>query len=537
MKLRESHIEQMDDKVFDVLVVGGGINGAVSCASLSTKGASVALVDKGDFASLTSQESSNLVWGGIKYLEGMEFGLVRKLCHSRNLLISHYPSTVREIRFFVTLKKNFRLGRVFLYLGTLFYWLMGSFFTRPPRLLSNRIINRDEGQVQTEECAGGVEYSDAYLLDNDARFVFNFIKRAIASGAKVANYVESLGSTRGKDGIWSTEVKDLLSGRTFTIRSKALINACGPLADRYNEMSNIATGHQHLFSKGIHLLVEKITDSKRVLSFFADDGRLFFVIPMGSRSCLGTTDTRVDELPPFVTEEDRSFVLDNINKRLRLKKKLTRDDIIAERCGVRPLVVEPNGNKDVSEGDWSSLSRKHALEIDRAKKQLCIFGGKLTDCINVGDEVADAIVDLGIPLRYKNKKWYGEPSRQEKKRFLKKAQSLQLDSMTDPSASEPLSERYWRRYGMDAFEMLDEIEKDASKAEILLKGTEYTRCEIEYIAQREMVSKLEDFLRRRSKIALLVRRTEIENAQGLQETGQMLFGEQSQDKINEYFAS
>jgi glycerol-3-phosphate dehydrogenase len=102
MKLRESNFEKLDSRVFDVLIVGGGINGAVSAAALATQGASVALIDMGDFASATSQQSSNLVWGGFKYLEGGELGLVRKLCLSRNRLIRAYPSSVREIRFFVT---------------------------------------------------------------------------------------------------------------------------------------------------------------------------------------------------------------------------------------------------------------------------------------------------------------------------------------------------------------------------------------------------------------------------------------------------
>src|SRR5947199_10873117 len=99
MQLRETNLARLREREFDVLVLGGGINGAVSAACLSARGAKVALIDRGDFAGLTSQESSNLAWGGIKYMEGYEFGLVRKLCLSRNHLIRSYPSTVQEIRF------------------------------------------------------------------------------------------------------------------------------------------------------------------------------------------------------------------------------------------------------------------------------------------------------------------------------------------------------------------------------------------------------------------------------------------------------
>ena len=101
MQLRETNIRKLSDTTYDVLIIGGGINGAVSAAALSGKGAKTALIDQGDFAGLTSQESSNLAWGGIKYMESYEFPLVRKLCMSRNHLIRNYPSTVNEIRFFI----------------------------------------------------------------------------------------------------------------------------------------------------------------------------------------------------------------------------------------------------------------------------------------------------------------------------------------------------------------------------------------------------------------------------------------------------
>ena len=111
MKLRVSNLAKLDGGAFDVAVIGGGINGAVSAAALSAQGASVALIDQGDFAGLTSQESSNLVWGGIKYLENGDVALVRKLCSSRNRLIETYPSQVKEIRFFATLEPGFRRSR------------------------------------------------------------------------------------------------------------------------------------------------------------------------------------------------------------------------------------------------------------------------------------------------------------------------------------------------------------------------------------------------------------------------------------------
>src|SRR5215831_19370766 len=138
--LRSANVARLGESEFDVLVVGGGINGAVTAACLSARGAKVALVDRGDFASFTSQQSSNLAWGGIKYMESYELGLVRKLCLSRNHLIRSYPSTVQEIRFFAVHPKKFRHGLLLLILGAWLYWLIGNFFTRRPRLLSRAAI-------------------------------------------------------------------------------------------------------------------------------------------------------------------------------------------------------------------------------------------------------------------------------------------------------------------------------------------------------------------------------------------------------------
>ncbi|MCB1325749.1 MAG: glycerol-3-phosphate dehydrogenase/oxidase [Spirochaetales bacterium] len=533
MKLRESNIEKMQSRTFDVLIVGGGINGAVCASSLTSRGASVALIDRGDFSSFTSQESSNLVWGGIKYLETLEFGLVRKLCVARNHLIKSYPSNVKEIRFFVTLQKGFRHNRLFLFCGALLYWFIGAFFTRAPRLLSRKAIQAEEPVVDISSSPGGFEYSDAFLIDNDARFVFKFIRAAMDHGGIVGNYLESAGSRREGD-LWVTEVRDLIGNRSFQIRSKVLINACGPYVDQHNQLSGEQTEHHHLFSKGIHLLVDRVTPQRRVLTFFADDGRLFFVIPMGNKSCIGTTDTRVEELPARVTEEDRQFVLRNINKLLKLDPPLNEGHIIAERCGVRPLVVEARPKKRDT-GDWTALSRKHAIEANREHRIVSIFGGKLTDCLNVGNEVAAEVRALGIEMPFYNIRWYGEPPRQVKEEFYHQARLMNLDAMTAPTSSEALSRRFWRRYGAAAFNLLEDIRNDPAMGELLIEGTEYIRCELYHAARREMVTRLEDFLRRRSKIALQVRTETIRGAPGLAEACEILFGEDGPAQIRRYF--
>lgn len=531
MTLRENNIKRLDHENYDVLIIGGGINGAVAAASLAARGAKIAIIDKGDFAGFTSSQSSNLAWGGIKYMETYEFGLVRKLCRSRNQLMQCYPSTVKEIRFLTTIDKGFRYSPLFLYLGTILYWIMGNGFTRFPRLLGRSTIKKEEKVINLGSAAGGFEYSDAYLYDNDARFVFQFIRSAMNYGAVAANYVESLGSKRD-EGWWTTQCKDNETNTTFDIKSKVIINACGPYADYHNKLNHQTTKHHHAFSKGIHLIVDRITRNERVLTFFADDGRLFFVIPMGPKTCIGTTDTRVDSPKTEVTAEDRKFVLDNINARLMLSKPLTEKSIIAERCGVRPLVVTSGEGENT---DWLQLSRKHAIELNEKERHISIYGGKLTDCLNVGDEIADLVKKLKVNMPHFDKIWYGEPHEEVKKEFFHQAELMNLDSYTSKTSSEKLSQRFWRRYGAQAFEMLESIRADPTAADLLIERAEYVRCEIEHAARREMITRLDDFLRRRSKISLVVTRQELEAAPGLKTACKILFGAKADVKYQEYF--
>jgi glycerol-3-phosphate dehydrogenase len=532
--LREANIGRLSEAPFDVLIVGGGINGAVSAACMSARGARVALIDRSDFASFTSQQSSNLAWGGIKYMESFEFPLVRKLCMSRNHLIRSYPSTVQEIRFYAVHQKGFRHGLWKLVLGTWLYWLIGSFFTKRPRLLTRGDMKREEPILKLDGSDGGFEYSDAYLHDNDARFVWNFVRKALDHGCIATNYVESLGSKHEADGTWSTRARDVVSGKELVIRSRVLVNACGPFVDELNETAKIETTHRHVLSKGIHLIVDRLTPHRRVLTFFADDGRLFFVIPMGTRTCIGTTDTRVENPVSHVTDEDRAFVLDNINKRLSLPKPLTEQDIVAERCGVRPLAVV-RGKQGTS--DWMQMSRKHIVEIDEKKRAISIFGGKLTDCLNVGEEIATAVKALGVEMPYEDARWYGEPPDETKREFLHQARLMNLDALTSPSSSEVLTKRLWRRYGAEALGLLESIRANPKMAEVLIEGAEYLRCEIEQSARREMITKLDDFLRRRSKISLVIRHDVLRDAPGLREACELLFAKDADARLAEYFAS
>jgi len=547
VSLRDRHLQRLRNEHFDTLVIGGGINGAVAAASLAGRGASVALIDRGDFASFTSQASSNLVWGGFKYLENYELWLVFKLCRSRNRLMKAYPANIRQIGFYASLDESAPYKPWFAGLGALGYWIIGQFGTKPPRLLSTDRIEREEPAVDTSNVAGGIEYFDGVLVDNDARFVFSFVRAAIEAGAAAANYVE-LVSAKRIDGRWVATVRDVDRGDEFTVTATTIVNAAGPFVDELNQEWGVRSDHRIVYSKGIHLVVRRLTthDHHRVLAFFDDTQRLFYVIPMGRRSVIGTTDTRVDTPFTEVTDDDVEFLLGQINARLDLDVPLTRADIIAERVGVRPLVVPTtqrrrswfrrrDGNTDPSTVDWTKLSRKHAVETDRERSIVTIFGGKLTDCLNVGEEVADEVEALGVPLEADLRNWYGEPAGATRDEFYRQARLMRLDEFRSKADTEPLTDRLWRRYGRRAFGMLEAIREDPTMAHDVMGSADYLRVELHSAARSEMVTRLEDFMRRRSKIELVVHDDDIRNSPGLFDVAEILFGDDAERRLAEYF--
>jgi len=535
--VRSDVLRRLADEEFDVLVIGGGINGAVAAAALSGHGVSVALVEKYDFASGVSSQSSNLAWGGIKYMESFEFGLVRKLCKCRNRLAQLYPSTVREVRFLTIIRRDFRWPAILVYLGSVLYWLLGSRKTQPPKYMSKTAIRNLEPLLDLTHVSAGFEYSDCHFNDNDARFVFNMIRTAGSHGAATANYT-SVVSAKRVAGLWKIDARNETTGEAFGMRAKVLINACGPYVDEVNTLIQQPTKYRHVLSKGVHLVVDRLSSLKRVLTLFASDGRLFFIIPMGNKACVGTTDSEVNNPNVAVTDEDRAFILKNVNAGLAIDPPLTMEDVIAERCGARPLAVSTGqtSSADSDEGsDWLQLSRKHALDVDPECAHISIFGGKLTDCLNVGDAIVEQVAQLGVKTTVSDSYWCGEPTENERLRFMKAAQSVNLDNSSpgsDRADCDRPSERLWRQYGTKAFELVQRIEQDADQKVPVLNCSSILRCEIEYARDKEMVITLEDFLRRRTRLAQLIRPDELMADPGMKRLCELLFPPSQKEKLN-----
>lgn len=164
-----------------------------------------------------------------------------------------------------------------------------------------------------------------------------------------------------------------------------------------------------------------------------------------------------------------------------------------------------------------------------------MFGGKLTDCLNVGREVAKEVHQLGVPLERDLGNWFGEPARATRDEFYRQAHLMKLDAFRSRPDLEPLSDRLWRRYGRRAFAMLDVIRNDPTMAQEIMDSADYLRVELVLAAHTEMITKLEDFMRRRSKIEQVIPADVLRGSHGLDEVATILFGDQAQARLQEYF--
>lgn len=476
--LRARQLERLQKETLDVLVIGGGINGAASLLALAAHGARAGLIDRGDFACETSQSSSNLIWGGIKYLEHLEFPLVWHLCASRNRLLELFPGSVRETRFLTLPGRGLKQSLPVLYAGTWLYWLLGRRRTRPPALVSRAEMAEVVPALSADTLRHGLEYSDACLPATDARFTLDFVFAAVRAGAAAANYAEAVSARREKGG-WLVRVRDRAAGTEFDVRCRAVVNACGPFADKVNSLLGVETRFRHVFSRGAHLVVPRLQRRDEVVVIFAPDGRPFFILPFGELTIIGTTDTPVESPEAACTAEDRRFILETANAYLRPERRLLDGDVVAERCGIRPLALE-KGRRAAA--DWMALSRRHKIETDTSAAALTIFGGKLTDCLNVAEEVVSEARAMGLTLRPPDPLWHG---------------ALKPEGEKTGAAGPPLVE---------------------------LGGESYTRTELERMAAEEMAVTEEDFLRRRTALALKAKKDGLLDRPGVREALDIVLG-------------
>lgn len=369
---RAQYLQQLQNDTFDLLVIGGGITGAGIALDAVTRGLKVCLIEKSDFASGTSSRSTKLIHGGLRYLKQLEFGIVREVGQERAILYKNAPHIVIPERMLLPIVEGGSLGKYSTSLGLYVYDRLAGVEKEERRnMLSKEETLKKEPLLNQAILKGGGMYVE-YRSD-DARLVIEVMKTAVERGALCLNYVAFRSFTHNdKNQVNGAVAEDVLTGEKIQIRSKKIINACGPWVDEIRkEDQSLKKKRLHL-TKGIHVVVpkEKLPIQQSVY-FDVQDGRMVFAIPRGKIVYIGTTDTNYKEDTdfPFASKEDVEYVLAAANHMFP-SIRLTKDDVISTWAGLRPLIHEDGKNP-------SDLSRKDEIFISDSNL-ISIAGGKLT---------------------------------------------------------------------------------------------------------------------------------------------------------------
>jgi glycerol-3-phosphate dehydrogenase len=388
IRSRNAQLEALGNHIFDVLVLGGGITGVATAHELTRRGYRTALIDSHDFASGTSQESSQLIWGGIKYLERGHIRQVAGLCAARNEWVQQYPDRVARQRFLYPHYGHDPHSLPTILAGAWAYWAIGSGVGWPPLYRSAGSVKRFVPDLAADAVTGGLEYTDARMTTSDARLVLDLLFDAVDTGLTAVNYVEfKTARHTGRHAEFEVEVADGVDPRNFGIRAHWIVNTTGVWVDEVNDRLGVKTPHSLCFSKGIHLVLPRIETREKSLTCVAKDGRIFFVIPWGEATLVGTTDTPHEERPGRVLadRDDIEYLRRECESKFRMK--VEDADILNTKAGLRPL-VRP---KNMKGKDFLELSREHKVWSDPTARISALWGGKYTDAFEMARELADTV--------------------------------------------------------------------------------------------------------------------------------------------------
>ena len=488
---RDQALEKLaatDGRPLDLLVIGGGITGAGIALDAASRGATVGLVERFDFASGTSSKSSKLVHGGLRYLEQREFGLMREACTERDLLRRLAPHLVEPLAF--VLPVSGRGTRAKFGVGLWAYDALASF----KNLKMHKHLDGAETEalvplLPTGKVKGGFIYYDCKT--DDVRLVMENLIQARRYGAISANYAVVRDLSSAGD-LCNAVVEDSVTGTLFDISARRVIVAAGVWADHVESLASHRAEPRLRPSKGIHLVFRR--DALPILDSGAfipdvDRRRMLFVIPWLDHVIVGTTDDvyagSLDH--PTVEAEDRSYCLESLNAIFDLD--LGDGDIAGAYAGLRPLISS-------KEGATADLSRRHAV-YEIAPGILGITGGKLTTYRRMAKDAVDRVAgDLGIAGRTKTR-WIRLGSRDVDAltaAVLRRCRVLDLP----PDVGANLV----RCYGDRALDVL-ELARQEDLTAPMVEGLAPIAAEAAYTARAEMTTHLADLLARRSRLALI----------------------------------
>ncbi|GLU49350.1 glycerol-3-phosphate dehydrogenase/oxidase [Nocardiopsis ansamitocini] len=492
-KERSASLEHMADNELDVLVVGGGIVGAGVALDAVSRGLSVGLVEARDFASGTSSRSSKLIHGGLRYLEQLDFELVREALTERGLLLGRLaPHLVRPVPFVFPFTKHWE--RPYIGAGVTLYDALALTAAHSRGLPGHRHLTRNGAlrvfpALKRDALVGAVQYWDAQV--DDARYVIALLRTAVTYGAKVAPRVQAVGFLREGEHVTGAAVVDLETGKDFQIRAKQVVNAAGVWTDDIQEMVG-GRGQIHVrASKGVHLVVprDRIQASSGLI--LRTEKSVLFVIPWGRHWIVGTTDTEwdLDKAHPAASRTDIDYVLDHVNAVLRVP--LSRDDVEGVYAGLRPLL---SGESD----NTSKLSREHMV-AHPVPGLVLIAGGKYTTYRIMAKDAVDAVahgLGGGVPSSVTDRVPLvgadGYAALWNRRHVLARQSGVHVSRI----------QHMLRRYGSMIHEILDLIAERPDLKEPLTGAEDYLRVEVVYAAEFEGARHLDDVLSRRTHISI-----------------------------------
>ncbi|MBN6187484.1 glycerol-3-phosphate dehydrogenase/oxidase [Aneurinibacillus sp. BA2021] len=381
---RQQILRDMENKQFDVLVIGGGITGAGIVLDAQSRGMSTALVEMQDFAAGTSSRSTKLVHGGLRYLKQLEFKLVAEVGKERAIVYENAPHVTTPEWMLLPMIEGGTYGKFATSIGLRVYDTLAGVRRDERRvMLSKEETLQKEPLLRTDKLKGGGYYVE-YRTD-DARLTIEVMKEAVHRGAKALNYVkaEELLYENGK--ITGIVAVDQISGEKHTVRAKKVINAAGPWVDKIREKDGSKKGKRLHLTKGVHLVIDGQRFPLRQSVYFdTPDGRMVFAIPREGKTYIGTTDTNYhgDIANPKMTVEDRDYILRAANFMFPTLK-LTAEDVESSWAGLRPLIHEEGKSP-------SELSRKDEIFISESGL-LTIAGGKLTGYRKMAERIVDLV--------------------------------------------------------------------------------------------------------------------------------------------------
>ncbi|QDU69595.1 FAD-dependent oxidoreductase [Engelhardtia mirabilis] len=378
---------------FDVAIVGGGVGGAAVFSELARRGYRCLLVDRGDFASGTSQASGMLVWGGLLYLRRLELATVVRLSRARDELLLTDSHAVRTAAFRFFTRPGGR--HPWMVRGALeAYWLLGAGRRGRPRR-GGMPGTRDV--LAPDRFGRSYSYEEGYLATSDARLTLDWILAA-SDGERVAiNHAELVGADRsaGRRPSWELELVDRRTGHARTARARTLVVAAGVWADDVARRCQLATRHRHVFSKGVYLGLPRPQGLEEFLAIdMGRHGDTLTLTPWGPIALWGPTETGIETIDEGLapTRDDVRFLLDAANE--NLAGHFTGANVVSLRCGIRPLAVPDSYDRKVYPLD---LSRRCVVDVDAARGGLTLYGGKITSARDQARRAAHAIGRLVEP--------------------------------------------------------------------------------------------------------------------------------------------